>query len=96
VAGSWSLSFDVVRADLVIWKSLAEHPPLKPFTCEQMQQSCALFDHLVGKREQRWRHFEHEHLGGFEVEREFECRRLQNRPVLRLNRFRSFPTYTPA
>jgi hypothetical protein len=36
--------------------------------CEQWQQTNALFDHLVGGREQRLWNFEAEHLGGFEVD----------------------------
>src|SRR5215475_11556961 len=31
--------------------------------CEQSQQTAQLFDHLVGTREQSWRHFEAERLG---------------------------------
>src|SRR5262249_38037850 len=39
----------------------------------------ALFDHLVGKRQQRWRHVEAERLGGLEVDHEFKFRRLPTR-----------------
>ena len=39
------------------------------------QHSCSL-DHLVGAREQRWRHVEAERLGGFQVDDHFDLRRL--------------------
>jgi hypothetical protein len=41
-------------------------------------------DHLVGAREQRWRHFEAEHLGGRQIDDEIELGRLLYRDVARL------------
>src|SRR5947209_5330548 len=38
-------------------------------------------DHLVGKSEQRRRHFEAERLGGFQVNDEFELHRLLHRQI---------------
>jgi hypothetical protein len=38
--------------------------------------SGALFDHLVGDGERRWRHFEAERLGGSQVDGEIEFVRL--------------------
>src|SRR5262245_27879692 len=41
----------------------------------------SLFDHLVGEREQRWRQFNAERLGGPEVDEKHEVGRLQHRQV---------------
>jgi hypothetical protein len=42
-------------------------------------QQMGLFDHLVGKREQRRRHFEAENLGSFEIDDEFVLGRCLHR-----------------
>jgi hypothetical protein len=48
------------------------NPPLRAISgCDQSQQGRPLFDHLVGKREQRLRDFEAERLSGLEVDGEF-------------------------
>ena len=56
----------------------------------------ALFDHLVGAREQRRRHVEAERLGGLEVDHELELDRLHDRQVGRLFAFQIRPLYNPA
>jgi len=43
---------------------------------EQSQQDPRLFDHLVGAREQRWRHFEAERFRGLEVDHKLVLCRL--------------------
>jgi hypothetical protein len=42
---------------------------------------CSSFYHLVGAREQHRRHIEGEGLGGLEIDRQFELRRLHDRQV---------------
>jgi hypothetical protein len=46
---------------------------------EQSQQNLRLFDHLVGAREQRRRHFEAESVGGLAVDHQLEAGRLLDR-----------------
>jgi hypothetical protein len=46
-----------------------------------------LFDHLVGAREDRWRHGEAERLGGLEIDDQLECSRLLDRQIGRLSAF---------
>jgi hypothetical protein len=41
--------------------------------------SCATLDNLIGRSQQRFRDGEDERLGGFEIDNEFEFRRLLNR-----------------
>src|SRR5262249_15913334 len=48
------------------------------------------FDHLVGEREQLWRDFEAEPLGGDQIEDEIELARLLNRNVARLRPAQNF------
>src|SRR5262249_36401277 len=48
------------------------------------RRSARLFDHLVGEREQRWRHLEAERLCGLEVDRELVLGRRLYRQVGRL------------
>ena len=49
-----------------------------------------LFDHLVGAREQRWRHLQAERLGGFEVDDQLEPGRKFDREIGRLGTFQNF------
>src|SRR6516165_5713385 len=49
------------------------------------QQKAPLFDHLVGRGEQRWRNGEAERLRGRQIENELELRRLHDRQVRRLS-----------
>jgi hypothetical protein len=53
-------------------------PPLSATSRpEQVQQTeQALLDHLIGEREQRWRHVQAERLSGFKIDYQFELRRL--------------------
>jgi hypothetical protein len=44
------------------------------------RSKCHLFNHLIGRRKQRWRHREAERLGCLEVDHEF-VRRLSGVPV---------------
>ena len=44
--------------------------------CEQSQQSSALFDHLVGDREEIVGNLDTERLGGFEIDDKLELGRL--------------------
>jgi hypothetical protein len=49
-----------------------------------VQQTCSLFDHLVGTGDQHRRHLKAERLGGFEVEHQLELDRHLNGKLARL------------
>jgi hypothetical protein len=51
---------------------------------EQVQQTTPLFDHLVGAREKRRRHDEAQHIGGLDIDNQFELGRLEDWQVDRL------------
>ena len=49
--------------------------PLSAKTCrEQVQQTAALFDHLVGDGEHSWRNCNSERLGRFDIQNQFKAR----------------------
>jgi hypothetical protein len=50
----------------------------------QKRTLLALFDHLVGPREQRWRHSETDRFGRFEIDYQLVLRRCLHRKVCRL------------
>src|SRR5262245_59905598 len=52
--------------------------------CEQMQQTVALFNHLVGAGEQRGRHLDAERFGGLEIDHQLEFGWLHDRQIVRL------------
>src|SRR5262249_7116452 len=65
------------RADILA--DIAGGPRSAISGCEQMQQTNALFDHLVGSRKYRRRHIEAERLGSPEIDNELELGRLLDR-----------------
>jgi hypothetical protein len=68
------------------------HPPSRTMLdAVGMSQTChmqthapqqkGLFDHLIGAGEQRGRHRQAQRLGGLEIDREFDLRRLLDRQI---------------
>src|SRR6202035_4094396 len=57
------------------------------------QQMASLFDHLVSPEDQRRRHIQTDGLGGFQVDREYELRRLLDRDVGRRNAVESLADF---
>ena len=57
----------------------------------QCSNEDALFDHLVGAREQRWRDGEAERLGGLEIDHQLVFGRCLHRQVGRLLAFKKSP-----
>jgi hypothetical protein len=60
-----------------------------------LQKLAPLFDHLVGKGEQRRRHAQAQRLRGLEVDHKAEPVRLHDRQVGRLFAFENPPNVTP-
>src|SRR5437660_3002365 len=65
------------------WRSRPQHQKLT----HAPQQTASLFDHLVGKCEQRVRYVEPHRLCGFQIEHEQKARRLLDRQVGRFSAF---------
>src|SRR6185369_15937668 len=53
----------------------------------------ALFDHLIGASEQRWRHSEADRLSGLEVDDQFEFGGLLNRKITRFCTFKDLVSH---
>ena len=60
-----------------------------------MRETASSFDHLVGERQELVRHVEPEHLGGLEVDHEFEFSRAASVAATLRRRSTSASSITP-
>jgi hypothetical protein len=84
--GRFGSKADIKRCPLYPRKRTSFSTIVMSALCQKQTSGC-LFDHLVGAREQRWRHGEAERLGGGQVDDEIEFGRLLNRKIGRVGTF---------